>query len=188
MINSPSVPLDFLFYADHGLTLTGQQVRFWHPYIGKPFLEQTDEAARPRLVLSGKQPVIRFDGKGQHLNFRGFGQEKGPHSFFFVCRTKKGTLLDSQANDILIPAKKMQWQVYEVIQDSPMPINETVLGADYYGQADFLQGDIAAFGYKRGIFQKGQREYIYKLLSKKLGEAEKGFWSIHIPKPKWWPQ
>jgi hypothetical protein len=186
MITGSNIPLDLLFYADHGVSLIGQQVRFWHPFIGKPFMEQTDEAARPKLVLSGKQPVIRFSGK-QCLNFRGFGVEKGPHSFFFVCRTKRGTLLDSQANDILVPAEKMHWQVYEVIQDSPFPINETVLGADYYGKAEFLHGDIAAFGYKRGILQKGQREYMHKLLEKKLGEAEKGFWSIHIPKPKWWP-
>lgn len=185
MITGPALPLDLLFYADYGLTLIGQRVRYWHPVIGKAFLEQTEDSAQPALVLSGLQPVIRFDGKRQHLNFRGFGASKGPHTFLFAVRSRGGILLDSQANDILIPAQKTHWEVLEVIQDSPLPINETVLGADYYGKAGFLQGEIAAFGYRKGILNRGQREYMRKLFQQKLGEAEKGFWSFHIPKPRW---
>lgn len=183
MLPPPIIPLDLLFYADQGVDLTGDSVRRVRAVKGSAFLEQEDAEDQPVLALSGMQPVLRFKGR-QHLKFRGFGWQKGPHSFFIVCRTKSGLLLDVQANEIQIPAKRAHWQVLEVIQDSELPINEATLGAIYHGRANHLKGDIAAFGYKNGILQRGQREYVHKLLGQKLGEAEKGFWSFHIPKPR----
>lgn len=187
MMNLPQMPLDLLFEADRQITLEGQFVRRWHPVKGKgAFLEQPEGKHQPKLIVSGDQPVIRFDGKSQHLFFRAFGAEKGPHTFIFACRTQSGLLFDSQHGGPTVPAPKAHWQVYEVIQDSEMPINgETVLGANYYGNAGFLKGDIAAIGYKQGILARGQRQYIKKLFEAKLGEAEKGYWSFHIPKPQW---
>lgn len=186
MMNLPAHPLDLLFVADQGVDLIGERVRRWRPMRGHAFMEQVEASARPKLVLSGTQHCIQFDGK-THLCFRAFDVPKGPHTFVFVCRTKEGLLLDSQHAGPVVKAPSGHWQIYETVQDTYLPINgDTTLGSNYYGNGGFLKGEIAAFGYKQGILDRPQREYLYMLLNQKLGEAEKGFWSFHIPKPKWW--
>lgn len=190
MIITPNIPLDLLFETERGLTLDGDRVTRWHPVKGKVFLEQPEVCAQPRLVLSGAQPVVRFDGHVNHLIFQGFHSPKGPHTFIFAIRPKGGILLDSQHGGPKVTVKKVpvdaHWRVFEVVQDTELPINgQTVLGSDYYGDSGFFEGDISTFGYKRGILQKGQREYLQKLFDKKFGENPCNEWIIRIKKPAW---